>query len=152
MIFSNYNVLFANITVITMTDTKKYTSKLSSAHVLIIGGSSSIGFSVAEACREHEAIVTISSSSGSKLQNAISALQSSYPSAKSRIFGHVLNGWSSMRTLVYYLVLQAIYIPKVGGVTLTTIRDDTRRYEAVTQSPLNRRHHLVGDRYRIGTE
>ena len=45
------------------------------------------------------------------------------------------------------LVLQAIYIPKVGGVTLTTIRDDTRRYEAVTQSPLDRRHHLVGDRY-----
>ena len=46
------------------------------------------------------------------------------------------------------VVLQAIYIPKVGGVILSTIR----RYEAVTQSPLDRRHHLVGDRYRTGTE
>lgn len=50
-----------------MTDTKKYTSKLSSAHVLIIGGSSGIGFGVAEACLKHGATVTISSSSGNKL-------------------------------------------------------------------------------------
>ncbi len=35
----------------------------------------------------------------------------------------VLNGRSSMRTLCpLYLVLTAIYIPKVGGVTLTAIR------------------------------
>jgi NAD(P)-dependent dehydrogenase (short-subunit alcohol dehydrogenase family) len=74
-----------------MTDAKKYTSRLSSTLILIIGGSSSIGFGVAEACLEHGATVTISSSSGSKLQNAISALQSSYPSAKSRIFGHACN-------------------------------------------------------------
>ena len=47
------------------------------------------------------------------------------------------------------VVLQAIYIPKVGGVILTTIRNadkNTGRYEAVTQSPLDRRHRLVGDR------
>ena len=74
-----------------MTDAKKYTSRLSSTLILIIGGSSSIGFGVAEACLEHGAAVTISSSSGSKLQNAISALQSSCPSAKSRIFGHACN-------------------------------------------------------------
>ena len=74
-----------------MTDTKRYTSKLSSTLVLIIGGSSGIGFGVAEACLEHGATVTISSFSGRKLQNAISVLQSSYPSAKSRIFGHACN-------------------------------------------------------------
>lgn len=56
-----------NTAAITMTDTKKYTSKLSSAHVLIIGGSSGIGFGVAEACLKHGATVTISSSSGNKL-------------------------------------------------------------------------------------
>ena len=50
------------------------------------------------------------------------------------------------------VVLQAIYIPEVGGVILSTIRDDTGRYEAVTQSPLDRRHHLGGDRYQTGTE
>ena len=50
------------------------------------------------------------------------------------------------------MVLQAIYIPKVGGVILSTIRDDTGRYEAVTQSLLSRRYYLVGDRYRIGTK
>ena len=45
------------------------------------------------------------------------------------------------------MVLQAIYILEVGGVILSTIRDDTGRYEAVTQSPRGRRHHLGGDRY-----
>ncbi|OCL06709.1 NAD(P)-binding protein [Glonium stellatum] len=74
-----------------MTDAKKYTSKFSSARILIIGGSSGIGFGVAEACLEYGATVTISSSSSQKVQNAISALQSSYPSTKSRVFGHACN-------------------------------------------------------------
>ncbi|KAI9812306.1 MAG: hypothetical protein M1827_004755 [Pycnora praestabilis] len=71
-----------------MTDQKKYTTKLSSSHILIIGGSSGLGYSVAEASLEHGAHVTISSSQPSRIDTAITSLLKSYPSAKSRLSGH----------------------------------------------------------------
>ncbi|KAF3293688.1 hypothetical protein TWF132_004646, partial [Orbilia oligospora] len=57
----------------------KFTNKLASKNILIIGGTSGIGFAVAEASLEQDANVTIASSSPSKLQSAISRLQSAYP-------------------------------------------------------------------------
>ena len=68
-----------------MTDSKKYTSKLSSSKILIIGGTSGIGFAVAEASLENGATVIISSSQQSRIDSAISRLIKSYPSAKDRI-------------------------------------------------------------------
>ncbi|KAG9230155.1 hypothetical protein BJ875DRAFT_409460 [Amylocarpus encephaloides] len=65
---------------------QKY-SKLAGKHVLVIGGTSGIGYSVAEASLTSGAVVTISSSNPEKVALKVSALQSTYPS--SIITGHV---------------------------------------------------------------
>lgn len=70
-----------------MPDQQKYTSKLHGARILILGGTSGIGFCVAEACLESGAHVTISSSNPDRISSSISRLKSSYPSADSRIRG-----------------------------------------------------------------
>ena len=56
-------------------------SKLHNALVVIIGGTSGIGFAVAEGSLESGARVVIASSSQSKLDSALSRLRASYPSA-----------------------------------------------------------------------
>nr|POF07042.1 glucose and ribitol dehydrogenase [Quercus suber] len=71
-----------------MADQVKHTNKLQGAKALVIGGSSGIGFGVAESLIEHGATVTISSSNPSRVQSTIDALKKSYPSASSRIFGY----------------------------------------------------------------
>ena len=71
-----------------MTDAKKYTSKLTDTRILIIGGSSGIGYAVAEASIEYGAHVIISSSQPSRVEKAISQLTESYPSAKNRVAGY----------------------------------------------------------------
>ncbi|KAH7356220.1 short chain dehydrogenase [Pyrenochaeta sp. MPI-SDFR-AT-0127] len=70
-----------------MSDSTKYSSKLRDSRILVIGGSSGIGFCVAEACVEHGAIVTVSSSNKDRVDKAVEKLKSSYPSAKERVFG-----------------------------------------------------------------
>lgn len=70
-----------------MPDQSKYTSKLSSSNVLIIGGSSGIGFCVAEASLEHGAHICISSSNSERVQRAVSLLQERYPSYKANVHG-----------------------------------------------------------------
>ena len=72
-----------------MPDSQKYTSKLLGARVLIVGGSSGIGYAVAEASLEHGAHVIISSSQERRIQGSISRLLDSYPSAKDRVSGYV---------------------------------------------------------------
>ena len=69
----------------------KYTSKLKGTRVLIIGGTSGIGFGVAEALLEHEAIVIISSSSQERVFKAVRRLEGTYPSAKNRVQGITCN-------------------------------------------------------------
>lgn len=71
-----------------MADAVKYTSKLSGARVLVVGGTSGIGYAVAEACLEHGCSVTISSSQPSRIESGIQRLLKSYPSAKERLSGH----------------------------------------------------------------
>ncbi len=71
-----------------MSDAQKYTNKLSGARVLVIGGTSGIGFCVAEACLEHGCKVILSSSQQSKIDSSISRLLEAYPSAKDRLSGH----------------------------------------------------------------
>lgn len=71
--------------------TSKYSTTLFNARVLILGGSSGIGYCVAEQALEQGALVTISSSNSSRLSNAVERLQASYPAAIDRIFGRVCN-------------------------------------------------------------
>ncbi|TVY13219.1 Short-chain dehydrogenase/reductase ATR9 [Lachnellula arida] len=59
---------------------QKY-NKLAGKHVLVIGGTSGIGFAVAEGAIESNARVTISSSSSSKIEASLASLKNSYPSA-----------------------------------------------------------------------
>ncbi|KAK0642259.1 putative short-chain type dehydrogenase/reductase y4mP [Lasiodiplodia hormozganensis] len=84
-----------------MTDQRKYVSKLAGKHVLIIGGSSGIGYGVAEASLEHGATVTISSSNAARLDAAVAKLSTSYPTAAadSRISAGVVCDLSTEDTL-----------------------------------------------------
>ncbi|KAJ5155147.1 NAD(P)-binding protein [Penicillium capsulatum] len=69
----------------------KYTTKLSQQRVLILGGTSGIGFCVAEAALEHGARVIIASSQRSKLDQTLARLNQSYPAqaAEQPILTHV---------------------------------------------------------------
>ena len=73
----------------------KYSNKLTGKRILVIGGTSGIGFCVAEACVEFGAIVTVASSRQEKIDNTIKRLTTSYPDAKGRISGHVVDLASS---------------------------------------------------------
>lgn len=59
--------------------TRKYTGLLQGKLVLIIGGTSGIGYAIAEAALENWALVTVVGSNKSKLENALSKLRGSYP-------------------------------------------------------------------------
>ncbi|TVY39869.1 Short-chain dehydrogenase/reductase [Lachnellula occidentalis] len=59
---------------------QKY-NKLAGKHVLVIGGTSGIGFAVTEAAIESNARVTISSSSSSRIEASLASLKKSYPDA-----------------------------------------------------------------------
>jgi len=65
----------------------KYTNKLHGARVLVIGGSSGLGFAVAEASLEYGALVAISSSNESRIQDAIQRLHDAYPTSKGKVYG-----------------------------------------------------------------
>lgn len=61
------------------TPTYKFINKLQNKRVLIFGGTSGIGYAVAEACIEYGATVIISGSSPAKLENTVRRLTTSYP-------------------------------------------------------------------------
>ncbi|KAK3063563.1 hypothetical protein LTS18_014537 [Coniosporium uncinatum] len=70
-------------------DQVKYTNKLDNTNILILGGSSGLGYGVAEACLEYNAAhVYISSSSPQRVDKAVKSLQASYPSKSDRVHGH----------------------------------------------------------------
>ncbi|KAJ5089820.1 hypothetical protein N7532_008504 [Penicillium argentinense] len=74
-----------------MATSLKYTSKLANQRVLVLGGTSGIGFCVAEAALEHGAHLVISSSNQEKLDRTVKRLKESYPSQteKQTITTHV---------------------------------------------------------------
>lgn len=61
-----------------MSSNFKFINKLQGKKVLIFGGSSGIGFGVAEGAIEHGATVILSSSSADKLGNAVDRLKNAY--------------------------------------------------------------------------
>ncbi|KAH0334532.1 short chain dehydrogenase, partial [Aureobasidium melanogenum] len=67
----------------------KYNGVLANARVLVLGGSSGIGFCVAEHALSLGAIVTISSSRQSKLDDALKRLKSSMPDVADNAYGQV---------------------------------------------------------------
>lgn len=69
----------------------KYTSKLKDARVLVIGGTSGIGFGIAEALLEHDASVIISSSSEERVSKGVQRLKRMHSAAAGRIQGIVCN-------------------------------------------------------------
>jgi NAD(P)-dependent dehydrogenase (short-subunit alcohol dehydrogenase family) len=73
-----------------MPDQKKYADKLSGQHIVIIGGSSGVGFGVAEACLEEGASVIITASRDETLNKALTRLKTAYPSLVGRISGDIL--------------------------------------------------------------
>jgi hypothetical protein len=88
-----------------MADQTKYSTSLANKRILVIGGSSGIGFCVAEACVEHGALVTIASSSAQRVEAAVQRIERAYPSAcassgggKRRIWGTTVS-LGSLETL-----------------------------------------------------
>nr|OQO31862.1 hypothetical protein B0A51_00868 [Rachicladosporium sp. CCFEE 5018] len=70
-----------------MADQVKYLFKLRDKHVLVFGGSSGIGYAVAEAATEHGARVTISSSDPDRVTRALDAIVAAYPSRRDYVNG-----------------------------------------------------------------
>lgn len=66
-------------------------SKLQDKRILILGGTSGIGFCVAENCLENGAIVIVASSRQESIDKTISRLSTSYPDFSSRISGHIID-------------------------------------------------------------
>ena len=70
-----------------MSSVRKYTSKLEGKRLLIFGGTSGIGFAVAEASLENGAFVVISGSRPAKVEDKVQKLKSSYGS-EAMVSGH----------------------------------------------------------------
>jgi NAD(P)-dependent dehydrogenase (short-subunit alcohol dehydrogenase family) len=70
-----------------MTDATTFTNKLHGQRVLVIGGTSGIGFGVAQATLELGATVIVASSNPTRVSEAVTRLQTLYPSAKARVSG-----------------------------------------------------------------
>ncbi|KAL1996341.1 hypothetical protein VTN49DRAFT_106 [Thermomyces lanuginosus] len=68
----------------------KFVNKLAGQRVLVLGGTSGIGFAVASGALEHRATVIVSSSKPEKVENAIKRLKDAYPDPDyhSRIAGY----------------------------------------------------------------
>ena len=69
----------------------KYVNTLAAQRILLIGGTSGIGFSIAENALAHGAMVIIASSKQFSIDNAISRLRGSYPELAADISGHVID-------------------------------------------------------------
>lgn len=74
-----------------MADSTKYSSRLQGRKVLILGGTSGLGYSAAEACVENGMRVVVTSSSEEKVNKAVERVLKEYPSAKDRVSGYACN-------------------------------------------------------------
>jgi NAD(P)-dependent dehydrogenase (short-subunit alcohol dehydrogenase family) len=80
--------LFCDILLLSMIIwTREGRFKLAGKHILVFGGTSGIGFCVAEAALEEGGNVFISGSSPAKLASALKNLLEAYPTASNRLKG-----------------------------------------------------------------
>lgn len=70
-----------------MADATTYTNKLHGQRIVVVGGTSGIGFAVAEGAIELGATVIVASSNPTRVSEAVSRIETTYPSAKGRISG-----------------------------------------------------------------
>jgi len=83
----NLLYLLANNMASSSRNQTKFTSKLHGKKVLILGGTSGIGFAVAEGALEFGAHVIVSSSTSDKVENAQKRLKEAYPDYADRVSG-----------------------------------------------------------------
>jgi NAD(P)-dependent dehydrogenase (short-subunit alcohol dehydrogenase family) len=69
----------------------KYINKLEGRLIIVLGGTSGIGYAVAEACIEHGARIVVSSRLQENVDKAIEGLKAAYPDAASHIRGQTCN-------------------------------------------------------------
>lgn len=69
----------------------KYLTKFQDKSVLLVGGTSGIGFGIAEASIEFGASVVVASRTQANVDKAVERLKASYPDAKSKIRGHTVD-------------------------------------------------------------
>ncbi|KAJ0416412.1 hypothetical protein BJY00DRAFT_326326 [Aspergillus carlsbadensis] len=75
-----------------MSDQLKFTNKLKGSRILIIGGTSGLGFGAAQALLEQNiSELILSSSSPTRIEAAIAKLRSFYPSSSATITGYTCN-------------------------------------------------------------
>lgn len=72
-----------------VTPNYKFISKLHGKRILIFGGTSGIGFAVAEGCFEHGANVIITGSKADRLETTVQRLQDRYGDLQGRVTTHV---------------------------------------------------------------
>lgn len=99
----------------------RYNSVLAKARVPVLGGSSGIGFCVAEHALSLGAIVTISSSRQLKLDNALERLRSSVPADAASVDGQVcdLSDVDSMRLNLEWLLKSVTQIQPLDHIVFT---------------------------------
>ena len=114
-----------------MADSKKYTSKLSGKRILIIGGSSGIGYCVAEASLESGASVIVSSSNEERIKSSVDKLLNTYPSAKGRVSGYPCDLSSpSLESNIEHLLSQCG--GKLDHIVFTAGKPTVQKLENVT--------------------
>ena len=127
-----------------MADSRKYSNKLAGARVLIIGGSSGIGYCVGEACLEFGASVIISSSQQSSIDSSIDQLLKAYPSARGRIAGYTCDLSSpSVETNIVKLLEQCggpkfDHIVHTAGDRLATLQLEDTTLESIQKAAMVR--------------
>ncbi|KAI4159031.1 MAG: hypothetical protein LQ342_006932 [Letrouitia transgressa] len=117
-----------------MSASNKYINRLRSKRVLVVGGTSGIGFCVAEAALEHGASVFISGSKQSKLDDAISRLRTSYPDKEFSVSGQVcdLSHPTQLESNAQNLLAHAAAEGKIDHIAFTA--GDALKITPVAQS------------------
>ena len=102
-------------------NSSKYTSKLFNARVLVIGGTSGIGFCIAEAALENGAFVIVAGSSEAKLSKTLERLRSAYPASNSQVSGHIcdLSQTEQLEANIEALLKKAAADSKIDHITFT---------------------------------
>ena len=98
----------------------KYTSKLQGKRILILGGTSGIGFCVAEAAVEYGATVIVSSSKQANIDKTLSRLRTSYPDSTDKIAGYACD-LADLATVEKNLTALLDFATESGEKKLTAI-------------------------------